>query len=599
MARVKKNYPAIAEQYIADVVSGKELVCRPVRLTVERHLRDLKRSQEDPNYPFYYEPTGGASRVCRLFEMVRPSKWPVCMVMAPWMVTCTLILFGWKRKADKLRRFRQAFLMWPRKMGKSAYLSVLLLNALKLDQERGAECYSAALTEEQARRVFDEAVAMRDGTPELRKEIVKVGDQPCRKMRVPETNSEARPLSRDKETMEGLNISFAAADEVHKWKNRGAWDVIRYGMRSRLQPLLIGITTAPSAEDNSSICNTLYNRSISVLEEIYEDDAFFCWITQLDEEVKDDEGNIIQEGDRWDDETKWIKACPNLGVTVKLEDMRQEALEAAHDAESLNAFKRYSLNLRIDALDQAIPTKKWDLCRYGNVKPTDLTAIKEQREMLLQKMLGRICFMALDLAIIDDTSALVLLFPPMTKEEKWLFIPFFWIPDDNIAPRCEKDRVPYATWKDFGYLITTPGETTDFNWISGKILELSKKYDTRELIYDPALASGLIKVLLTSGFKKDKVVKFAQNMLNYSAPCGDFVRTISRRELEHDGNPVLRWQITNLRWIKNHTGLFMPDKEKSVEKIDGAVASIMAFGRATHPDNAKLLNKPKVTVLKG
>jgi phage terminase large subunit-like protein len=213
-------------------------------------------------------------------------------------------------------------------------------------------------------------------------------------------------------------------------------------------------------------------------------------------------------------------------------------------------------------------------------------------------MKGRICFAALDLAIIGDTSALVLCFPPMFPGEKWRFLTYFWVPNDNIQERVERDRVPYDIWRDAGFLITTPGKTTDFDWIAGKILELNKYFDVRELIYDPALASGLIKVLLTSGLKKDKVVKFAQTMLNYSAPSGDFVRTIARRELSHDADPVLRWHITNLRWIKNHTGLFMPDKEKSIEKIDGAVACIMSYGRATHPDNAKLLKpKPKVTIL--
>src|SRR6185503_16586601 len=147
-------------------MDGSALVCRKVRQTVERHVRDLERAQ-DPAFAYYFDPDAG-STVCKLFEMVRPSKWPTTMVMGPWMVACTLILYGWKHLSDNTRRFRQAFLMWPRKMGKSAYLSVLCLNALAADGERGAEVYSAALVEEQARRVFDEAVAMRDGTPALR-----------------------------------------------------------------------------------------------------------------------------------------------------------------------------------------------------------------------------------------------------------------------------------------------------------------------------------------------------------------------------------------------------------------------------------------------
>ena len=224
-------------------------------------------------------------------------------------------------------------------------------------------------------------------------------------------------------------------------------------------------------------------------------------------------------------------------------------------------------------------------------------------------MAGRICFAALDLALTDDTSSLVLTFPPMEEGELWRFLPFFWIPADNITERVRKHQVPYDLWRDQGFLTTTPGKVTDYAFITSRILELSKIFDLRELAYDPALASGLIKQVLQGtrkpdgtvdlpGLKKERVVKFNQTMMNYAAPCGDFVRAIARREVQHDGDPVLRWQITNLRWLKNHTGLVMPDKLKSIEKIDGVVASIMGYGRGTHPDNAKLLKpKAKVTML--
>lgn len=600
-----KDYAGIARGYIARVMSGEEIVCRKIRLTIERHVADLLRSQSDPDFPFYFDPNAGY-KVCKLFEMVLPSKWPTTMVMSPWLITCTLLLYGWKdRKQAPVgyaedgtplfinpRRYRQAFLMWPRKMGKSAYLSVLCLNALVADGERGAEVYSAALVEEQARRVFDEAVAMRDGTPQLRKEIRKVGQDPCRRLRA-KNNSEFRPLSRDKESMEGLNVHLACGDEVHKWTGRGAWDVLRYGMRSRIQPLLVGITTAPSEGDTTSICNTLYNYAAKILDGIIPDDRFFSWITEMDGEIKNAAGEIIQEEDAWDDETKWVKACPNLGVTVKLEDMRQEALEASNDAESLDAFKRYSLNIRVGALDQVIQTSDWDACArpYDVLDATPMLA----RVARLASLAGRICFAALDLALTNDTSALVLVFPPMAEDQKWELVPYFWIPNDNIKARVQKHQVPYDIWRDQGYLITTPGKVTDYDFIVEHILSLSKLFDMRELAYDPALASGLIKKLIEKGFKKDKVVKFAQTMMNYAAPCGDFIRSIARKEIQHDGHPVMRWQATNLRWIKNHSGLFMPDKLKSIEKIDGMVAAIMGYGRATHPDNAKLL-KPKARV---
>jgi len=588
-----RDYAAIAEDYIRRVMSGEELVCRKVRLAVERHVSDIAWAEKnDPNFPYYFDPRG-CRRFCRLFELVNPSKWPTKMVMAPWAVTVEYIIYGWKQREDKMRRFRITYCRWPRKTGKSARESVKGIYHLKYDKERGAEVYAVALVEEQARRVFDEAVAMRDGTPALCREIVKQGDQPCRRLLDPASHSVFRPLSRDKESMEGLNISYASGDEVHKWAGRGAYDVIRYGMRSRQQPLFELITTAPSADDTTSICNTLDDYAEKVLTGVVPDHRFFSWILEIDPEIKNAAGEVIQAADRWDDETVWYKACPNLGITVKLEDMRQEALEASNDPESLDAFKRYSLNIRTNSLDCAIPTDDWDGC----ARPGDATVLRQEA---MAAMAGRICFLALDLALTDDTSGLDMLFPPMTPEEKWLFVSFFWIPEDNIKDRVHKHQVPYDIWRDQGFLITTPGHVTDHDFIAGKIMELCKLFDVRELAYDPALASGLIKKLLDMGFQKKgrrEVVKFAQTMMNYAAPCGDFVRGIARREIEHLNDPMLRWQVTNLRWLKNHTGLVMPDKLKSIEKIDGVVAAIMAYGRATHPDNAKLLIKAKPTII--
>lgn len=587
-----KDYADIAAQYVDRVLSGQETVCKRVRLAVERHAKNLAASDASPEYPFYYDPPSGA-KVCRLLEAMRPSKWPTNITLGPWQVCMILMLYGWKRRADKLRRFRIAFIMLPRKTGKSFLVSGFSLNALIADGERGPEVYSVALVEDQARRVFDEAVAIRDGTPQLKREIEKSGSNPCRRLITPGNNGVMRPLSRDKETMEGLNISFAGADEVHKWKGRGAWDVVRYGMRSRPQPLLVGITTAPSADDTTSICNTLLDYSDKVLQGVVPDEAFFCFITSIDLD------------DRWDDESKWIKACPNLGVTVKLEDMRQECLEAKNQPESLNAFKRYSLNIRVDAEDQPIATSDWNWCTRGvtyqedaDAPVIDLDAARQLRAQTIGQMLGRICFAAMDLAIINDTSSLVLVFPPMFTGEKWRLLPFFWIPEQNIDERSERDQVPYRLWRDYGFLVTTPGKITDFDFIAGQIMLLNKLFDLREVAYDPALASGLVKLLLTNGLAKDKVVKFAQTAMNYAAPCGDFTRTVARRELTHDGDPVLRWHITNLRWKRGFTNLIMPDKERSIEKIDGAAAAIMGYGRGTHPDNAQLLKpKPKVTLL--
>jgi phage terminase large subunit-like protein len=610
--RTTAEYTAIAEQYIADVMSGKEMVCRMRRLHIERHVRDLAASAD---FEYYFDPAAGA-RVVKLFETVKPSKWPTRMKAEPWLIADLLILWGWKEKAAtvvgidddgapvsrNLRRFRVVYRRWPRKTGKSALGSVEGIYMTGYDGESGAEVYSAALTEEQARRVFDEAVAMVEGTPELREDFVKVGDQPCRRLRHPATHSEFRPLSRDKESMEGQNTHCFVGDEIHKWPLRGAWDVQRYSMRARKQPMAIGITTAPSSDDTTSICNTLDNYAEKVLTGEIDDRRFYASILEIDQEVQDEDGNVIQQGDEWDDETKWKKACPNLGVTVKLEDMRQEALEASNDPESLNAFQRYALNIRVGSLEKAIQLKAWKACAIKG-DPVKL------RAEAFERLKGRICFAALDLSVADDTSALPLIFPPLVEGDRWEIVSHIFIPGDDIKIRMQRDAAPYELWRDQGFVTATPGPVVDFDVIADRVVELSQMFDLRELAYDPALASGFVRKLIEGRkdrngqwirkpFHKDKIVKFQQTMMNYASPCGDFKRAVQIREIVHSGDPALAWQVGNLRWIHNHTGLFMPDKQDNTQKIDGAVASIMAYGRATHPDNAKLIKAtPKVTVL--
>jgi phage terminase large subunit-like protein len=186
-----KNYPEISEQYIAAVLDGSQLVCKTIRQAIDRHVRDLERSSTEPDYPFYFDPAAGA-KVCKLLAILKPSKLPKPVELQPWQVCMILLLYGWKRNEDNTRRFRIGFIMLPRKTGKSFLLSGFLINALIADDELGAEAYSAGLVEEQARRVFDEAVAMVEKTPEIRGEIVRVGDQPCRKLRVPSTDSISR-----------------------------------------------------------------------------------------------------------------------------------------------------------------------------------------------------------------------------------------------------------------------------------------------------------------------------------------------------------------------------------------------------------------------
>jgi phage terminase large subunit-like protein len=211
----------------------------------------------------------------------------------------------------------------------------------------------------------------------------------------------------------------------------------------------------------------------------------------------------------------------------------------------------------------------------------------------LEELKGRLCFAALDLAPKGDTSALILLFPPLNQGEKWRLIPFIWIPKDNIEQRVKADRVPYDRWHEDGFLKATEGNITDVRVIAQDIIKLSKEYKIKEFVYDRSYSEELIRMLGEEGFNLTNWEQFPQSHLKMNGPSNELMRKIARKEIAHDADPVLRWQIGNLRWnTMKSTGFIKPDKDRRREKNDACVALIMALGSASDPKN---LIKPKRT----
>ena len=208
-------------------------------------------------------------------------------------------------------------------------------------------------------------------------------------------------------------------------------------------------------------------------------------------------------------------------------------------------------------------------------------------------MNGRPCFAAVDLAPKLDTSSLVLLFPPVTSQEAWRILEYFWCPKDNFAERVKRDRVPYDRWAEDGFITPTQGDLTDVRFIAEQITEINKQFDLREIAYDSSWSSELIRMLGESGFPMEKFVSFPQTHAKMNGPCLEFVRKILRKEFAHDHNPVMRWQVSNLRWnTQTTTGFVRPDRTRKREKIDGPASLIMALARAIEPSN---IVKPKKT----
>lgn len=532
-------------QYVEGVLSGKIVACRWVKLACERHMRDL--AEGDARGLWFDERE--ATAVCEFFGFLSHSKgeWGgTPIILEDWELFVMWVLFGWRR-ADGTRRFRTSYLEIARKNGKSTLAAGVGLYLLVADGEAGAEIYSAASKRDQARITHAEAVRMVRQSAPLRKRLTIFKDN----IHIKGTASLYQPLGRDADTMDGLNVHAAIVDELHAHPTGELWDVLETGMGSRRQPLMFAITTA--GHNRETICFAFNERTKKILEGIIEDDSWFGIIFTLD------------EGDNWEDETVWIKANPNLGVSKKWDQMRRMAARAKDMPARLSAFLQKELNVWVSSASAWLNMDAWGKCE-----------IVYDEESLI----GRTCYGALDLSSKIDLSAWALIFPPVEKDEKWKMLVRYWMPEENVFKRVHDDRVPYDAWIREGYIEATDGNVIDYEVIEARVMDDAKKFRVMEAAFDPWSATGTANRLDKEGLT---MVEFRQGYRSFSEPMKDSEAMILSQKFGQNGNPVLTWNASNLVATQDPAGNLKPDKEKSGEKIDGMVAVIMALGRAlTH-----------------
>jgi phage terminase large subunit-like protein len=537
--RAPKN---AAERYASDVLAGRIVVGKRVHQAVERHTQDLQTGRQRG---FRFDPAAGM-RILTFFTLLRHSKGEWAgqpFLLSPWQAFVLWVLFGWRR-SDGTRRFRTAYIEIGRKNGKSTLAAGVGLYLFAADKEPGAQVFTAATKRDQARIVHGEAINMVRLSTGLRRHVQVFKDN----LSMIRTNSKYEPLGADADTMDGLNVHGAIIDELHAHKNRNLWDVLETATGSRRQPLIFAITTA--GFDKKSICWQQHDYGEKVLDGIIPDDSYFAFIAALDAE------------DEWANRNVWIKANPNLGVSVKPESLEEQCLKAESLPAAQNAFRRLRLNQWTEQADRWIDIPAWDACAL----PVDATSLK-----------GRECFGGLDLSSTTDLSAFVLVFPPKADEERWQVLCRFWMPSDNVRRRVERDRVPYDQWIREGYIEATNGNVIDYEVLRKRISEDAQQYDIHEIAFDRWNATQLCTQLQDDGLT---MIPFGQGFASMSAPTKEMEKMIIGKQLAHGGHPVLRWMISNVSVKQDPAGNLKPDKAKSTERIDGVVSLIMGIGRA-------------------
>lgn len=545
-----------AQRYAAAVINGEQVACLQVIQACRRYLDDLERAEERGLY--FDEQAAGLS--VAFFQLLHHWKgeWAGQPIkLEPWQEFILWNIFGWKRD-DGTRRFRTVYLEVARKNGKTTLAAGIGLLLMLADGEPGAEVYTAAVKRDQARIAHRDATQMVKTSPTLGRVAGTFKDNIYNE----QTASKFEPLGRDSQSLDGLNVHGAICDEVHAWKTRDMWDVLETATGSRRQPLMLAITTA--GYDRHSFCWSMHEYTEKVLEGSVQDDSHFGVIYSLD---KDDD---------WEDEANWIKANPNLEVSKKVDDMRRLKARAEEMPAALNAFLRLHLNIWTQAAERWIDVEKWQACGELEVDPEELR--------------GRICYGGLDLASTTDINAWVLVFPPIQDDEPYKVLSRFWVPDESMHERVKRDRVPYDAWVRHGYMMTTPGNVTDYSFILAQIVDDLEAYDLRELAFDRWGSQKIITDLQDVGFTIDQkthqqsgaplLVQFGQGFASMSGPTKELERLILNKRIAHGDRPVLNWMASNVMVRQDPAGNLKPDKGESTEKIDGIVALIMGLARA-------------------
>lgn len=568
-----RDYPAIAKEYARDVVSGKIPACKSIRLQAKRFLDELKR-QRAKEFPFRFD-GAKASRVCKFIELLphTKGKWARTkqrLILEPWQIWILACTFGWLRKKDGLRRFRRLFVVVPRKNGKSALTAGIGLYMLCADGEAGAEVYSGATTEKQAREVFVPAQLMAKRTPAL---LRKFGVEVLAKAIV-RFEDESKFETIIGNPGDGQSPSCSIHDEYHEHPDDGQVDTMATGMGAREQPLQVLITTA--GDNLAGPCYALVQEERSKLAGIgaggevpLQHETFFVEYT-------------IDEDDDWKSEAVLRKANPNWGVSVIADTMRNRHYDAVTTPRKQAAFKTKHLNLWVAARAAYFDIEAWRRCRDVNIPQ------RADEALLLEKLAGRRCIAGMDLASKVDIAALELLFPPIgpkaTVDDPYISLGWKFLPAERV------DLVEaYQGWDSQHLLSVTEGEIIDYDEIFEKLRQIRGTCQLEAVAYDPHQATYLVTKMTQEGIP---VIEVRPNVLNFSEPMKELDALTRAGTIAHGGCPVMEWEMSNVVASADAKDNVYPRKPRDDAKIDNPVALIAALAVAMTKEEEEVPASP-------
>ncbi len=536
-------------KYMSDVMSGKIPACKWVKLAVKRQQDDMKRNTCE-QFPYHFS----EERAERVIDFVHDycihvkgvlDRKP--LILQPWQIFCTWVIFGWLGK-DGFRRFNTVFIEVAKKNGKSTWVAGLALYMLIADGEGGAEIYSAATTKDQAKVVFhDYARAMVVKSEDLREVLgfnaLSIYDKET-------STSSFKAVASEVDSLDGKNPHCAIIDEYHAHKTDGVYRIMSDGMSARKQPLIILITTAGFDPEVPCVDEEEYAQR--VLSGRAKNETYFGIVYTLDEK------------DEWTDKSKWIKANPNLGVSKERKAMERDFQKALDMPAEQSKFKNKNLNI-------------WTKNRFGWITDEDWKACEQEFD--IEEMKGAPCYAGIDLASVGDTTAYSLAFP---WEDKFRMITRVFLPGQGIVEREKRERFEWQQMANEGHCVLTPGRSTDYDFIQVQMEKDMEFFDLKEIAYDPHNASQFVANLEKLGWEK-YLVEFSQSWRFISPASKDFETKILNKALVSLPNPVVSWEVSNTE-IKRDANAnirpIKPESRQSSKHIDAVIAMLMALDRA-------------------
>ena len=451
-------------------------------------------------------------------------------------------LFGFVDAQTGLRRYREAFFLVGRKNGKSTLLAGLALYMLIADGEGGAEVYSTATKYAQARLLFDECHNMIKQSPALSKHIRK---RKSDLYYIP-TMSKLQPLSRNSDSLDGLNASFVIMDELHGVKDRNLYEVMRQSQSARREPLLVMITTAGTVRE--CIFDDMYNHACEVADGVISDDTFLPVLYELDKR------------DEWTDPDAWAKANPSLGAIKKLDDLQIKVQRAKQNPVELSGVLCKEFNIR-----ETVKTAWLSFDAINNTETFDLEAFR-----------GAYCIGGVDLSITTDLTCASLLFMRRGDDKKYIR-QMYWLPADRLQERVQQDKIPYDKWFERGLLRLCSGNTINYSDVTQWFVETVRQYELFPawVYYDSYSARYFVEEMQMQGFTMVRCIQGAKTL---SLPMQMLGADLQAHKVNYNNNPILKWCLTNTGIQTDRNGNIVPIKNQSPrQRIDGTAALLDCY----------------------